>query len=189
MPEADSEDAPYHAHIYYAPEERAAAAALQERLRAVAPDDPLSALRFVGELRDGKLGPHPISQFEIHFEKRLLPLVEDELARTGLRILFHPLTLDDLADHTTLARWIGEPLELDPTPFDPPGANQGIARFGKTDFKRAAAARGAAGSRMLAIMPSTAVVKARPTRMVSVSTPKLPELVVAGSISFPKKLP
>jgi DOPA 4,5-dioxygenase len=44
------------------------------------------------------------------------------------------LTLDDLADHTSLARWIGTPLELDLTVLDPPGVNQGFARFARTDF-------------------------------------------------------
>jgi len=28
----------------------------------------------------------------------------------------------------------GQPVELDLTVLDPPGVNQGIARFGKTDF-------------------------------------------------------
>lgn len=127
-------DAPYHAHIYYSAEERPAAARLRDKLRAARPDDPLSHLLFVGELRDQKAGPHITSQFEIHFEERLLPEVEAELARSGLRVLLHPLTLDDLGDHTYLGRWIGEPVELDLTVLDPPGVNQGIARFGKTDF-------------------------------------------------------
>jgi DOPA 4,5-dioxygenase len=39
-----------------------------------------------------------------------------------------------MADHTSLARWIGAPVELDFTALDPPGQNQGVARFGKTDF-------------------------------------------------------
>src|SRR5262245_31670691 len=119
-------DAPYHAHVYYSPGERRVAAELRDRLRAVKAGDPLSAIRFVGELRDHKAGPHITSQFEIHFEERLLPLVEKELARSGLRILIHPLTLDDLGDHTYLGRWIGEPVELDLTVLDPPGVNQGI---------------------------------------------------------------
>lgn len=126
-------DAPYHAHIYYAAEERAVAAALRDKLRAVRPGDPLSALLFIGALRDHKAGPHITSQFEIHFEERLLPVVEAELARSGLRVLLHPLTLDDLGDHTHLGRWIGPPVDLDLTVLDPPGVNQGIARFGKTD--------------------------------------------------------
>ena len=127
-------DAPYHAHIYYSPEERPVAARLRDTLRTARPDDPLSGLLFVGELRDHKAGPHITSQFEIHFEARLLPAVEAELARSGLRALLHPLTLDDLGDHTYLGRWIGQPVELDLTVLDPPGVNQGIARFGKTDF-------------------------------------------------------
>jgi len=127
-------DAPYHAHIYYSAEERLVALRLRDKLRAARPDDPLSQLLFVGELRDQKAGPHITSQFEIHFEERLLPVVEAELARSGLRVLLHPLTLDDLGDHTYLGRWIGEPVELDLTVLDPPGVNQGIARFGKTDF-------------------------------------------------------
>ncbi len=127
-------DAPYHAHIYYAAVERSVATNLRDKLRAARADDPLSRLLFVGELRDHKAGPHITSQFEIHFDERLLPAVEAELARSGLRILIHPLTLDDLGDHTYLGRWIGQPVELDLTVLDPPGVNQGIARFGKTDF-------------------------------------------------------
>jgi aromatic ring-cleaving dioxygenase len=126
--------APYHAHIYYSARERPLAASLQEKLRAARPDDPLSRLLFVGELRDHKAGPHITAQFEIHFYERLLPYVEAELTRSGLRVLIHPLTLDDLGDHTYLGRWIGQPVELDLTVLDPPGVNQGIARFGKTDF-------------------------------------------------------
>ena len=128
------DDAPYHAHIYYSADERPIAVALRQSLRAAGGEDPLSKILFVGELRDGKAGPHNVSQFEIHFEKRLLPHVEPRLQRCGLRVLIHPLTLDDLADHTDLGRWIGEPVELDLTVLDPPGVNQGLARFGVTDF-------------------------------------------------------
>lgn len=127
-------DAPYHAHIYYSASERPLAANLQGKLRMQRPADPLSELHFVGELRDHKAGPHITSQFEIHFDAQLLPYVEAELTRSGLRVLIHPLTLDDLGDHTYLGRWIGQPVELDLTVLDPPGVNQGIARFGKSDF-------------------------------------------------------
>jgi len=126
--------APYHAHIYYSADERPVALSLRDKLRAVRHGDPLSELRFVGELRDQKVGPHITSQFEIHFHERSLRVVEAELKRSGLRVLIHPLTLDDLGDHTHLARWIGQPVDLDLTVLDPPGVNQGIARFGKTDF-------------------------------------------------------
>jgi len=126
--------APYHAHIYYSADERPAALALRDSLRSADPADPLSKILFVGELRDHKAGPHITSQFEIHFEKRLLPYVEQKMESSGLRVLIHPLTLDDLGDHTYLGRWIGEPVELDLSVLDPPGVNQGVARFGKTDL-------------------------------------------------------
>jgi DOPA 4,5-dioxygenase len=126
--------APYHAHIYYSADERPGALALRDSLRSADPADPLSKILFVGELRDHKAGPHITSQFEIHFEKRLLPYVEQKMESSGLRVLIHPLTLDDLGDHTYLGRWIGEPVELDLTVLDPPGVNQGVARFGKTDL-------------------------------------------------------
>ena len=121
-------DAPYHAHIYYDPAERLAAAALRDDFGR----DP--AIRFVGAMIDAGVGPHPIAQYEVHFLGAAVPAVVAMIEATGLRALVHPLTDDDLADHTTLAHWIGEPVELDVTVLDPPGVNQGIPRFGISDF-------------------------------------------------------
>lgn len=130
----DEADAPYHAHIYYQPSQRDQAEALRQQFLQMTGPGASSSVLFVGQLREGKAGPHPISQYEIHFLKRelaaLLPVIEG----SGLRALVHPLTDDDLADHTSLGHWIGEPLDLDLTTLDPPGMNQGVPRFGKTDF-------------------------------------------------------
>ena len=134
MTDASATTAPYHAHIYFSAAQRPAAAELRERLLASKSSGLLAGLRFVGELRDHKVGPHTIPQFEIHFDKGLLPLVEPQLVASGLRVLIHPLTLDDLGDHTHLGRWIGEPVDLDLSVLDPPDVNQSFARFGKTDF-------------------------------------------------------
>jgi DOPA 4,5-dioxygenase len=120
--------APYHAHVYYDPEERPAAAALRDGFGR----DP--AILFVGQMIDTGVGPHPIAQYEVHFLAQSIPGVTAAIEATGLRALIHPLTDDDLADHTTLAHWIGEPVELDVTVLDPPGVNQGVPRFGKADF-------------------------------------------------------
>ena len=130
----DEKDAPYHAHIYYVPEKRAVAGNLRLRLEEMKESGEISRLLYVGQLRDRKVGPHPIPQFEIHFTKEALPVVLRLLEASSLTSLVHPLTDDDLADHTSLAHWIGKPLELDLTTLDPPGVNQGIARFSKTDF-------------------------------------------------------
>jgi aromatic ring-cleaving dioxygenase len=121
-------DAPYHAHIYYDPAERSVAATLRDAFAR----DP--AILFVGAMTDGAAGPHPIPQYEVHFLARSQDAIVAVIEATGLRALVHPLTDDDLADHTSLARWIGEPVELDVTVLDPPGINQGIPRFGVSDF-------------------------------------------------------
>jgi DOPA 4,5-dioxygenase len=122
-------DAPYHAHIYYSAGERAAAEALRERFVTHE-----GGILFVGRMMDEGVGPHPIPQYEIHFLERSVPAVAAAIEESGLRALVHPLTDNDLADHTSLARWIGEPVALDVRVLDPPGINQGVARFGKSDF-------------------------------------------------------
>jgi aromatic ring-cleaving dioxygenase len=122
-------DAPYHAHIYFTDDQRDTAEDLRTRFEAG------PSILFVGVMTAGKAGPHPIPQYEVHFLKSSLDEVVKTIRESGLRALIHPLTDNDLADHTTLGEWIGgEPLELDLTTLDPPGINQGIARFGKSDF-------------------------------------------------------
>ena len=123
------DDAPYHAHIYFTEDQRDAAEDLRSRFKGEVD------ILFVGTMTAGKVGPHPIPQYEVHFLKSSLDEVIERIRDSGLRALVHPLTDDDLADHTSLGEWIGgKPLELDLSKLDPPGQNQGIARFGKTDF-------------------------------------------------------
>lgn len=128
------DSAPYHAHLYYLPETRAMAEAVRIRLIDRMESGDIPQLLFVGKLKDGKAGPHPIPQFEIHYTKEALPTILHVIEDSGLTALVHPLTDDDLADHTSLAHWIGTPLELDLTTLDPPGKNKGVARFAKSDF-------------------------------------------------------
>lgn len=127
-----ADDAPCHAHIYFSSGQRDAADKLRDDF--VRQSESGDEILFVGRMTDGKAGPHPIPQYEVHFLGRSLPSVVAAIEESGLRALVHPLTDDDLADHTSLGQWIGERLELDLTTLDPPGRNQGIPRFGKTDF-------------------------------------------------------
>jgi len=120
--------APFHAHVYYSSEERPAA----ERLRETFAGQP--GVLFIGQMTDRGVGPHPIPQYEVHFREVSRRSVVAAIEASGLRALVHPLTNDDLADHTTLGQWIGEPVDLDLGVLDPPGVNQGVPRFGKTDF-------------------------------------------------------
>ena len=120
--------APFHAHIYYTEEDRPAAVALRDRFVAGRP-----LVLFVGQMTERGVGPHPIPQYEVHFLEDARTDVVAAIEDSGLRALVHPLTHDDLADHTSLAHWIGEPVELDVSVLDPPGQNQGVDRFGKPD--------------------------------------------------------
>ena len=121
-------NAPFHAHIYFTDHDRAAAGTLRDAFAA------RCEVLFVGATTAGPAGPHPIPQYEVHFLGGALNLVRAMITASGLTALVHPLTQDDLADHTTLGQWIGVPVVLDLTTLDPPGANQGIARFGVSDF-------------------------------------------------------
>ncbi len=128
-----NDNAPWHAHIYYDPAERPAAEALRASFADMMVDD-VAPILFIGRLTDGPVGPHPIPQFEIHFPATAGGTIARTIETSGLRALVHPLTDDDVADHTTLAHWIGQPLDLDLSVLDPPGHNQGVARFGISDF-------------------------------------------------------
>ena len=121
-------NAPYHAHIYFTDPDRAAGETLRDAFAA------RSEVLFVGAMASGPVGPHPLQQFEVHFHKAALGLVRAMIAASGLTALIHPLTQEDLADHTALGQWIGAPVALDLTTLDPLGVNQGIARFGVSDF-------------------------------------------------------
>lgn len=125
----DSDDAPYHAHIYFDAGERDAASALRDGFLRDS-----ESILFVGRMTDGPAGPHPIPQYEIHFRARSLPEVTATIEASGLRALIHPLTDNDMDDHTTLGRWIGAPVSLDLSTLDPPGVNRGVPRFGVSDF-------------------------------------------------------
>jgi DOPA 4,5-dioxygenase len=100
----------HHAHIYYALEERSTAEQVRADLAAALPQ-----LTYVGGLIDRPIGPHPLPMLEVH-----LPPdgIEDSVRqidslRRELTVLIHPMTTDQLADHTESARWLGEPLPLD----------------------------------------------------------------------------
>lgn len=126
--------APYHAHVYYEATSRPIAEMLHQSLSESMQRARIPQLRFVGRLSDRSAGPHPLPQFEIHFTADGLAAIRDIIVSSGLTALVHPLTDDDLADHTSLAQWIGQPLTLDLSTLDPPGHNKGVARFGKSDF-------------------------------------------------------
>ena len=131
-----SPTAPCHAHVYYDLDTGSLSTAerLHRQFMALRASGATPDLVLVGKMYGKSVGPHPKPQFEIQFLASALPEIDALIRPTGLTALIHPLTDDDLADHKTLGEWIGQPLPLDESVLDPPGQNQGIARFGKVDY-------------------------------------------------------
>jgi len=98
----------YHAHVYYDP---ATTKPVAERLvDAIARK---FAVRL-GGFFDQPVGPHPIANVQIIFTTgdfaELAPWLM--LNRGGLDILIHPLTDDSVADHSSQAMWLGNPVPM-----------------------------------------------------------------------------
>lgn len=98
----------YHAHVYYSdPDTRGEASKLRDAID--------SDFGFeLGRWRDDPVGPHPVGSYQVKFGNddfaRFVPWLL--LNHRELSVLIHPLTSDDLADHTVFALWVGKQLDL-----------------------------------------------------------------------------
>ncbi len=97
----------YHAHVYFDESTCEQAIALCEE----------SGKQFsvqVGRIHRKPVGPHPCWSCQIAFDRNQYANLLSWLAlnRKGLTILIHPLTGNDLKDHTDYASWMGEPQDL-----------------------------------------------------------------------------
>ena len=96
----------FHAHIYYDPASREAAARVREGLA-----------RFdvqLGSWHDVPVGPHPKAMYQVVFSTdqfgKVVPWLM--LHREGLDVLVHPQTGDSAGDHLARSLWLGEKLDL-----------------------------------------------------------------------------
>ena len=107
-PRDPAEIASYHAHVYYDPATREAAAALRTRLAEVFPQATL------GRWHDVPVGPHPTAMYQLAFPASLFPEVAPfvMLNRMGLTVLLHPESGRPRDDHTLHATWMGAVLPL-----------------------------------------------------------------------------
>ena len=98
----------YHAHVYFDDNSREQAAALRATIS--------QTLNLpVGRFNLDKVGPHPTGSFETAFSQAQFELFVPWIAehRQALPVLIHPLTDNELRDHTDDAHWLGSPLPLD----------------------------------------------------------------------------
>lgn len=99
-----------HAHVYFTPETREIADRFRSKIIAA-----FSDRTQISRLIDRPIGPHPVPMFEIDFHSEiaceLAPFMED--GREGLSILLHPVSDEEVKDHTERAVWLGKRLTLD----------------------------------------------------------------------------
>ena len=97
----------YHAHVYFDE-------ATEAQARALCIDAWQHCHVGLGRFHRRPVGPHPRWSCQLTFDAdefdRLVPFLDEH--RNGLDILVHPLTDDALAEHTVLAGWLGDEIEL-----------------------------------------------------------------------------
>ena len=97
----------YHAHVYF---EESTAQQAQALCEAAAQ----KFLVTMGRMHHKLIGPHPSWSCQLAFDRSnhtdLLTWLA--LNRNGLTILIHPLSGNDLLDHTSYASWMGQPQNL-----------------------------------------------------------------------------
>lgn len=97
----------YHFHIYFSNEQLGKLKELVEKLDAV------DNIR-IGRIWEYPVGPHPTGSCQISvrnqdFEKMLVWFLVE---RGGLDIFIHPLSGDEIKDHSDYAMWIGQSYQL-----------------------------------------------------------------------------
>lgn len=105
----------YHAHLYYDDQEgRALAQNIAQQLSS------LYEVK-VGRFHEKKVGPHPMWSVQIAFKAGDLDKVIPWLMvnRGDLDVFFHPLSGNELYDHTQGSAWLGQSYELDIRQFLP----------------------------------------------------------------------
>lgn len=100
----------YHVHVYFEQE------TFEEANRLCQEAGKLFPVK-VGRMHSQPVGPHPCGSCQLAFAASEYTNLLSWLAlnRGGLSILIHPLTGNDLKDHTDYAAWMGDqkPLNLD----------------------------------------------------------------------------
>ncbi|OIQ17942.1 MAG: 4,5-dioxygenase [Bacteriovorax sp. MedPE-SWde] len=98
----------YHAHFYYSEQTLDKARAVIEKAQVL---DGVS----IGRIHERPVGPHPMwsCQLLIPASKYKITLDWLMLNRDGLTVFIHPLTGNDILDHTDYAMWMGDIVELE----------------------------------------------------------------------------
>ena len=94
----------YHAHVYFDQQSLAQAQSLCFKAGELFATE-------VGRFHQKPVGPHPCWSCQLKFDQDNHTEITTWLAlnRNQLNVLIHPLTGNDLLDHTDYAAWLGAP--------------------------------------------------------------------------------
>ncbi len=97
----------FHAHIYFDEE------TLNTAKEIIYLADQFDFIQ-IGTIHERLVGPHPMWSCQLLFKREHLNTMIPWLMnnRKSLKVFLHPLSGDDLADHTIHAMWLGEPVKL-----------------------------------------------------------------------------
>lgn len=100
----------FDAHIYYESIDLLEATMLRDNIK----NHFKNIVFFVGDMCTEPIGPHPLPMFEAnfpmeHFAEVVLWLMKE---RGGFSVLVHPITGDEIYDHTQGAIWLGPSVRL-----------------------------------------------------------------------------
>ena len=97
----------YHVHVYYDK-------TTFDRAKILCEEAGKQFKVTVGRMHQKLVGPHPCWSCQLAFDRSEYAVLLSWLAlnRQGLTILIHPLTGNDLKDHTDYASWMGQPQAL-----------------------------------------------------------------------------
>lgn len=98
----------YHAHVYFDEDN------LEEAKKLTQAAGERFNIR-VGRLHSRPVGPHPRGSCQLSFKAEILGEVVTWLLlnRSGLTVLLHGLSGDELRDHTEFVFWLGAAEDLD----------------------------------------------------------------------------
>ena len=99
----------YHGHFYFTAETALSAEIIRQKMALELPQ-----LLNLFPLLPRAVGPHPMPMFEFHFRGSDLELIKSWLVknRSQHSVFIHPLSGDEINDHTRYAEFIGEALPL-----------------------------------------------------------------------------
>lgn len=99
----------FHIHVYFDLEYKPYAVGVYEAMSYTFPNINM------GKIYDQPIGPHTKPMFQVSITPEMFGVVVPWLMfnRNNLDVLVHPVSGDELNDHTKRVLWLGSPVDLD----------------------------------------------------------------------------